>query len=250
VSYAVALANGTSDGGASETDVNNDKEIAARLILSPFKLTNHEALRGFSGGAAVTYGHQEGTGALPTLRSPGQASIFSYSSGVFADGPRTRFSPQLSWYYGPLGVLSEYVVSNQELVRGVFQDKFENRAWQIAGTYVLTGEDATSKGVTPLKDFNPAAGTWGAWELAARYHELDVDDSIFTQYANGTFANAASAVSEAESWAVGTNWHLNRNVRLQFNFEHTEFNGGNWADGAFADRPDENAVLSRFQIAY
>lgn len=250
VSYAVALANGTSDGAASDTDTNNDKEIAARLMFSPFKLTNNELLRGLSAGAAVTHGHKEGTGVLPTLRSPGQASIFSYASGVFADGPHTRLSPQLSWYYGQFGLLSEYVTSDQQLSRGAFQDKFENRAWQIAGTYVITGEDASPKGVTPLKNFDPAAGTWGAWEIAGRYHELDVDDSIFTGYPNGTFANASSAVSDAASWTIGTNWYLSKNLRLQFDFEHTEFSGGNFLNGAFADRPDENAVLSRFQLAY
>lgn len=248
VSYAVALANGTSDGASTDVDINSDKEIAARLIVSPFKTTNNEVLRGLSAGAAVTYGHKEGA-SQPTLRSPGQASIFTYNAAAFSDGPHTRFSPQLSWYYGPFGLLTEYVSSNQELIRGAVQDKFENSAWQTTVSYVLTGEDATYRGVvSPLKPFDPDAGTWGAWEIAGRYHELDIDDAIFA-YPNNTFSNIDSAVTEAESWGLGLNWYLNRNVKWQLNLEHTEFSGGAPRD-TLVNRPDENLVLSRFQISY
>lgn len=250
VSYAVALSDGATEGGSTDTDTNNDKELAARLFISPFKLSNNEVLRGLSAGVATTFGHQEGTSVLPTLRSPGQASIFTYTSGVFADGPRTRFSPQLSWYYGPLGVLAEYVTSTQQLTRGAFQDKFENTAWEITGSYVLTGEDASYKGVAPLKNFDPGAGTWGAWEIAGRYHELEIDDDLFTQkYPNNTFANIDASVSKAESLGLGFNWYLNRSVKVQFDYEHTEFTGGAPRD-TLVNRPDENAVLGRFQIAY
>ncbi len=249
VNYAVALSNGTTDGSSNDTDTNSDKEVAARIFVSPFKLTNNEALRGLSAGVGVTYGHQEGTSVLPTLRSPGQASAFSYATGVFSDGERTRLSPQLSWYYGPAAVLAEYVSSEQSLSRNAFRRTFENEAWQVTGSYVLTGEDATFRGVTPLKNFDPSAGTWGAWEIAARYHELDVDDRLFSDYANNTFANVNSAISGAETWGIGTNWYLNKNVKLQFNFEHTEFTGGAPLD-TLVDRPDENVVLSRFQLAY
>lgn len=249
VSYAVALSNGTVDGSSNDTDTNNDKEVAARVFVSPFKLTNNEVLRGLSVGVAVTHGHQEGTSVLPTLRSPAQASVFSYTTGVFGDGPRTRFSPQLSWYYGSLGILGEYVSSEQSLSRNAFRDEFENEAWQISGSYVLTGEDATFRGVTPLKPFDPSLGQWGAWEIAARYHELDIDDKLFTNYPNNTFANVNSAITGAESWTIGTNWYLNKNLKLQVDYEHTEFTGGAPID-ALVDRPDENAVLGRFQIAY
>lgn len=248
VNYAVALTNGTSDGAAAFTDINNDKAVTARVIASPLKLSNNELLRGLSGGIAVSHGHAEGA-ALPTLRSPGQASIFSYNSSAIADGPHTRFSPQLSWYYNQFGLLYEYVTAEQEVVRGAVSDKFENKAWEITGSYVLTGEDATYKGVVPLKNFDPSAGTWGAWELVGRYHTLDVDDSIFSNYSTNFFADARSAVNEAKSWGVGTNWYLNRNVKLQIDFEHTEFTGGAPLD-TLVDRPDENVVFTRFQINY
>lgn len=248
VNYAAALTNGTTDGASAFTDINNDKEVTARLIASPFKLGNNELLRGLSGGVAASTGHAEGA-ALPTLRSPGQTSIFTYNAAAFADGPHTRFSPQLSWYYNRFGLLYEYVTAEQEVLRGAVSDKFENTAWEITGSYVLTGEDATYKGVTPLKPFDPATGGWGAWEFAGRYHVLDMDDTIFTNYPSNTFANPNSAVSKAESWGIGTNWYLNRNVKLQLDYEHTDFTGGAPLDGLI-DRPSEDVVFTRFQINY
>lgn len=247
VSYAVALSNGSSDGASVDTDINNDKEITARLIASPLKLSDNELLRGFSAGAAVSFGHKEGA-SLPTLRSPGQASIFSYNASAFADGPHSRFSPQFAWYYNQLGVTGEYVVTDQEVLRGTVSDKFKNDAWQITVSYLLTGEAASYKGITPLRPFDPAAGEWGAWEIAGRYHELDIDDEIFN-YSGGLFANPNAAVSGAKSFVLGANWYLNKNVKLQFDYEHSAFSGGGAADTG-VDQPSEDAVLTRFQIAY
>jgi phosphate-selective porin OprO/OprP len=247
LNYAVALTNGSSDGASVDTDINNDKEITARLIVSPLKLSNNELLRDFSAGAAVSYGHKEGA-SLPTLRSPGQATIFAYNASAFADGPHSRFSPQFAWYYNQFGLTGEYVVTDQEVLRGTVSDKFKNDAWQLSASYVLTGEDSSYKGITPLKPFNPAAGNWGAWELVGRYHELDVDDEIFN-YAGGLFANPNATVSGAKSFGLGTNWYLNKNVKLQFDYEHSAFTGGAPAD-AGVDRPSEDLVSTRFQIAY
>ncbi len=249
MNYAVALTNGTTDGAASFTDINNDKEVTARVMFSPFKLSDQELFKGFSGGAAVSAGHAEGA-ALPTLRSPGQASIFTYNSSAFADGPHTRFSPQISWYYNQFGLLSEYVTSTQEVLRGAVSDKFTNTAWAITGAYVVTGEAASYKGVTPLKSFDPASGGWGAWELVGRYHELKVDDTIFDNYPTNTFANANSAVRGAHSFGFGSNWYLNRNVKIQFDFEHTDFDGGSYEGSDAIDRVPEDAFFTRFQLSY
>src|SRR5207237_100213 len=47
--------------------------------------------------------------------------------------------------------------------------------WYVQGVWVLTGEnrpynpgEARFDAPKPAYNFNPAAGTWGAWELAAR----------------------------------------------------------------------------------
>jgi phosphate-selective porin OprO/OprP len=106
---------------------------------------------------------------------------------------------------------------------------------------VLSGGEPSFRSVIPKTNFDPAAGTWGAFELAARYSRLELDDATFP-----LFANPASAASAAEAWAVGFNWSLNRNVKLYLDYERTRFEGGS----ATGDREDESIVFSRLQIAF
>lgn len=247
VSYAVGAFNGVEDNGTSITDSNQDKDVAARVFVTPFRNTDIAPLRGLGAGVAATFGHKEGsTGSLPSYRSPGQASIFSYNSSVTADGPHTRFSPQLYYAWNALGVLAEYVVSDEEAVRtasgSILRERFENDAWQVAVSYVLTGEDASYKGVVPRHPFSWKDGTWGAFEIGGRYGELDVDDSIFDL----GYASLNTSVTLTESWGVVFNWYLNRNVRLLLEYDRTDFTGG----GIGIDRATENAIWTRFQIAF
>ncbi len=120
-------------------------------------------------------------------------------------------------------------------------------AWQLAISWVLTGERASYKGVSPASNFDPAAGTWGAFEVAARYTELTVDDEAFDL----GYADPLRSARQARAWAAGLNWYLNKNLKAQLNFEQTAFEGGaRTVSGDEADRETENLVVSRVQIAF
>ncbi len=246
--YALGVFNGSADLASTtsqDTDNNNDKDLVGRIFVHPFKNNGPETLKGFGVGIAGSYGHKEGS-TLPTYRSTGQSGIFSYASGVSADGAHVRFSPQAYFYKGSLGLLGEYTQSQQKVARssgGIIRDSFTNKAWQISGNYVLTGEVASYKGITPRTNFDWSKGTWGAFDVVGRYGHLDIDDSIFT----GGFASLNTAVSEADAWGLGLNWYPNRNVRLSLDYEQTQFERGNTSG---LDRKTENAILSRFQVSY
>jgi len=244
VAYQTAVLNGVADSGSGDSDTNSDKDVVARIFAHPFKEFDFEPLHGLGVGAAVSAGHQEGS-TLPTFKSAGQASIFSYSSGTVADGPHNRFSPQAYYYYGPLGLIVEYAESVQEVSRTTtpVSEKIHMDAWQVAGTWVLTGEDATYKGVSPRHSFDPSKGEWGALELAARIGALDIDNDAFAL----GFANPNTSVSALEEWALGMNWYLNRNVKLVLNYVRSDFDGG--GPGS-EDRQTENVILTRAQVLF
>ncbi len=245
LNYAIGAFNGSADQGSSsstDVDTNNDKDIAGRLFATPFKNGDQDFLRGLGFGIAGTHGHKEGA-TTPTFRSPAQASVFTFNSGVTADGPHSRLSPQGYWYWNQFGVLGEYVISNQELIRGAISDKFENKAWQISGTYVLTGEDASFKGVKPRKPFDMSLKQWGAWEIAARYGELDLDDELFVK----NFTNSTASITRERAVGLGLSWALNNNVRVMLDYERTDFDGGAPLD---EDRETENVISTRFQLVY
>ncbi len=45
----------------------------------------------------------------------GQQKFFTYNKNVNATGVHWRLSPQTYYYYGPFGLLGEYVISDQHV---------------------------------------------------------------------------------------------------------------------------------------
>lgn len=248
LNYALGIFDGAGDGGASlDRDNNNDKDVAARVFTEPFKGTD-SVLSGLGFGLAATSGYKEVAASLPTYRSPGQATIFNYTAAnVAARGSHLRLAPQFYYYRNAFGLFGEYITSDQDVVRPVgaarLKDSFKNESWQLSGTYVLTGEFASYRGVAPRNPFSLKDGGWGAWELAARYGTLDIDNDIFRR----GFGNFNTHVTAAKSWAVGLNWHLTRNLRTTLNYERTAFDHG--AAGG-RDRKAENIIFSRVQVYF
>lgn len=245
LSYGIGVFNGTVDGrDAVTSNPDNEFEYAGRLFFEPFR-NDASFWSGLGFGIGGSVGDTEGTGNnfLPRYRTPGQVQFFNYRAAVAADGRRTRWSPQGYFYRNAFGLLAEYIESAQELRVGATRAELENNAWQATVSWVLTGEDASYRGVAkPSSPFSPGKGGWGAWELVGRYGELDVDEGAFP-----LFADPAVAARSAQSWTVGVNWYLNSNLKLVANYLQTRFGGG---AAAGADRDGEKAVFTRLQVAF
>lgn len=252
-SYAAGVFNGVVDGGSADADANDSKEAAGRVFVLPFKRGSHQALLDLGFGVAATYGTNRGVPAsagLPSYRTAGQQTFFTFLSDgtaagtTVADGRRYRFSPQLYWYTGRVGILAERVTSRQEVKRGAVREDFKSTAWQGTATFFLTDDRPSYRGFTPKRPFDAKAHAWGAFELVARAGSLVVDENAF---AASAFASAAASARAAREWGVGVNWYLNRNVKLAIDYNRTRFTGGAVAG---ADREDEKVLLQRLQIAF
>lgn len=264
VSYSVGLFNGTADGRDVSTLDDGLKEVEGRIFLEPFK-NEYGFFKGLGFGIAGSSGAKDSQPTVPTtanpananatlarLRTPGQNTFFTYDgAGVFASGKHTRYSPQAYFYYNNLGLLGEYVVSEQDITRGGTEKSIKNDAYSITASYVLTGEDASYKGVKPSSPFTVGAEGWGAVEVVARFGELDVDNAAFAGVATGNtadrLANPEAQASKATSYGVGINWYLNSNAKLSADYNETSFDGG---AAAGADRRDEKALFTRLTIQY
>ncbi len=246
LNYDLGVGNGVTDGGSADTDVHDDKDFFARIFSFPFKKSSSDWITGIGIGVGASIGRAHGTTSssqLPSFRSGGQQTFFSYGSGVFADGEHNRIVPQASYYKGPLGVIAEWAISSQRARLGSREAVLKNHAWQIAGSYVLTGEDASYNGVIPRRNFDIKDRTWGAWEVAARLHSFKVDkDAVEVG-----LANPLTAAKGATAWTLGLNWYLNKYLKFMTDFEQTFFSGGKASGG---NRRNENAFLSRIQMAF
>jgi phosphate-selective porin OprO/OprP len=223
LNYQVAYLNGSNDGGSSETfadvDLNDDKEYAARVFALPFGESENFALRGLGLGIAGTYTSQTGTSAqplLPIFRSPAQSTFFRYRTGAtptLADGARTRLAPQLYYYVGRFGLLSEYTTVSQDVSRtttaGRREGTLDTTAWQVQTSWFLTGEEESFRGFKPSNVFS-----------------------------------LANAARKATAYGLGLNWYLNENLKWVLNYDRTSFDGGG------ADREDEDVFLTRFAVGF
>ena len=295
LNYAFGLVNGVSDGGniSTGTEFDGRKEFTARLFATPF-VNVDSALKGLGFGVAATYTDSHGErnlnftdtsaadatrNGLPSYLTDGQNTFFRYSSATVADGQRLRISPQAYFYTGPVGVIAEYATVRQDVslatggsptaggagsntvITPNTNKKLSHSAWQIAVSYILTSEDASFRAVKPKRDFDLGTG-WGAWELVARYSEINLDDDTFrdptgTSFIGG-YANLSESAKSAHSWTAGVNWYLNQNAKIALNYEHTTFDGGagdgilpiNAAGTNVRDRKEERAFLTRLQLAF
>jgi len=320
LNYAFGINNGVVDGGNASTssEFDSDKEFTARLFTTPFK-DDISILSGLGFGIAATYTDvasernlnftdttaADGTrNGLPSYVTNGQNVFFRYSSAAVADGKRIRVAPQAYYYYGPFGLIAEYAnvtqgvslasggspagggvnVNNfttaQTTILGGSKRTLDNNAWQIAATYLLTGEDSSFKSIKPKNDFDFDKAGWGAWELALRYSEMNIDSNAFTNTAGAlagqtgadavptltqSLADPTLSAKSAKTWTAGVNWYLNSNAKIVLNYEQTSFDGGNGTGVALSgtnangfnattnkvkDRPDERALIARVQLTF
>jgi phosphate-selective porin OprO/OprP len=253
LTYQVGVFNGVVDGGSADIDDRSGKDVVARVFAHPFRKAQSDTWKQLGVGFAVSGGSQRGTVTtpdLPSYRTAAQQTFFRYRTDLtpegttVANGDHWRVGPQAYYYRGPVGLLTEYYVSNQKLRRGEVTGDNTARAWQLEGNLVLTGENASYRGVTPRRSFERATGGngWGAFELIGRYGRFEVEDDVFQ-----VFANPAASARRVDDVVGGVNWYLNRMVKITAEFETNLFDGGAPEGG---DRPAERGVFTRLQFAF
>jgi phosphate-selective porin OprO/OprP len=145
-------------------------------------------------------------------------TIISTSALANVSGAQV-YSVEAAATYGGFFAQGEYYWYNVDrgALPGLPSVKF-NGGYAEAG-YVLTGETraynpaaAAYSGVVPSNPFSLTGGGWGAWEIAGRISQIDLNDQLAT--ANGV------AGGKQTVYTAGLNWYVSRNVRFMFNYVH------------------------------
>ena len=149
-------------------------------------------------------------------------------TGVIQADMDNRLGFEGAVVYGPLSFQGEFIQSFVDVQN-------RSRTGYLYGgygyvSYFLTGENrryskgsGAFSGVSPKNNFSIKDRTWGAWELAARYSYLDLDDKK---------AGIEGGILSAST--IGINWYLTPNIRAMFNYVHAHRNTAGYADGVQA----------------
>jgi phosphate-selective porin OprO/OprP len=253
LNYGLSFCNGT---GKNTSDTNDDKDVVARIVLSPFNSSNNPFLKGLHIGGSMSYGNQEAErGEMRRsgkFQTAGETPFFQFNNGILHDGARTRYGGELCYMIGAFSLKGEWVRMNLDDLyhptNGTKND-FDIDGSYMSLSYILTGEhqpfnDGKYGRITPKKNFDPKKGTWGALQLVARYETLYVDSELFKK----GYADSTLYTDEAEGFTLGANWYLNDIVRAMINYTSTDFNGYIVKDGEKLD--GENLFLVRIQLVF
>lgn len=256
-SYSLGVFNGAVDGSNKDNDSTNHKDIIGRVFAQPFKNGNVELVRNLGFGIAGAWGKHWGDSvntSLPVFRSSGQNTFFSYRIGardsltVQAKGTYYSLIPQGYWFYGSFGLLGEYAFTSQEAwipkIKNGGLTPIESQAWEATVSYVVTGESPSYKGLKPRHSLAVDGTGLGALEVVARVGQLSADENNTIP----VFADSTRSAKEALAYGAGINWYLNRAVKWTFDYEVTQFTGGNRV--TVDDRDYENVFTTRLQFTY
>jgi phosphate-selective porin OprO/OprP len=133
------------------------------------------------------------------------------------------YSGEAAAGYGSLYVQGEYFWYDVDRNLGLPSTRFSG--WYAEGSWTITGEGrkynpvaGAYSGIVPDRPFSLAKGDPGAWEIAARYSHINLND-LFTVGVPVALTNGVAG-GEQNIYTVGLNWYLNRNVRIMVNYLH------------------------------
>ena len=263
VGYAAGVFNGAVDNAYTDLDPSSYKDVEGLVYVRPFGPSAPDlfqyAVLGVAGTVGRRHGGPQAAGQstnLPTYKSPGGSSIFSYKTGatpdvtntVIATGQQRRLNAHGYYSVGPFGLLAEYIYSQQRVGLNYNNVTAGNQGWTAEASVFLFGGRASYSQAQILTPFDPKAGTFGALELVGRASQLKFDDALFGATADATKpVDQAASVKKATELAGGLSWYWSRNVRILLSYNHTSYQAG---AAAGANRPSENVFFGRTQLNY
>lgn len=173
------------------------------------------------------------------------------STGALLADDASVYGPELAASYGPFKIQSEYYFYNVNRT-GTLPDPDFN-SWYAQASWVITGEaykydmkDAAYKGVKPANPFSLNGGGMGAWEVAARFSQTDLN---YNEGSAGA-ATPAGGIRGGKQRIItaGVNWYPINNVRFMLEYLDVDVDRMNGAGGDIGHA--YNALAARAQFAF
>ncbi len=156
----------------------------------------------------------------------------------------TQWGVETAATYGPLYAQAGYFRFNIDRRTLLPDPNF--KGWYALATWSLTGEthpydpsSASFRGLRPAKPLGSDGGI-GAWEIKARYSNINLDYLPSLAPASGGVAGGVQNI-----WSLGLNWYPTNGIRFALDYENIQVNHA----GAPATDISANAIGLRSQIS-
>jgi phosphate-selective porin OprO/OprP len=151
--------------------------------------------------------------------------------------------------YGPFSFQAEYQRLEVDRYNGPHDQKFRDLSFDgyyVQGSYYLTGESpnynsrfATLWRVQPFKEFDLETGGWGAFEVAARFSHIDLDDGV------NDLAGGGIRGGTGDNITLGLNWYPTALIRFSVNYVHADID--NLSDTGLSEGEVIDGIAFRMQ---
>jgi len=159
------------------------------------------------------------------------------------------YGAEAAMNYGPLYLSGEYYRYRLDRTDPSLKDP-EFGGWYLQASYFLTGEarpylPASAAWGSPavVSPFALDSGSWGSWEIKARYSNNDFNALIGDPLAaNSVFGGEQNIIT------LGANWYLNRNLRWMFDYLIVDVDRQNSSGQQVGQ--DFSAFVNRLQFSF
>jgi phosphate-selective porin OprO/OprP len=213
MTWAVGMfRNSDQDGFKSGQDLSDKGyNVTGRVTGLPWYENNGKQLLHL--GAAYSFRTPNDAGTVNYYARPEAHLAEKFLDVTVDDDHSNLFGGEVAGVWNSFHAESEFIASTVDTK--IDGNPCYKGMYAQAG-YFLTGETrpynkstGTFGHVSPLKNFRDGNGL-GAWEIAARYSYLDLDQD---KYGAGTRG-------ELQDVTIGLNWYLNPNMRIMWNYIH------------------------------
>ncbi len=235
--YASGTLTGAVVGIAATPEFSEQTGYLARLAFNPLSGSDYDlhiggnitgviSVADTAAGPAVT--QQVRLRERPELRVDGTRLV---DTGAINADSLTAYGAEAGASWKSLYIAGEYYWIDVNRTDGIGAGKFNPNfsGWYVQGSWALTGErhpwnaaNGGFRGIRPTHAFDPRKGTWGAWELAARYSVLDLNDNAGLAGAATPAGGVRGGVQKITT--VGVNWYPNSVIRFLLDYQWDDIN--------------------------